>query len=890
MPLAPGTKLGPYEISGPLGAGGMGEVYRARDTRLERSVAIKILPAQLSDDPVRKQRFEREAITISSLNHPHICVLHDVGSQDGVDYLVMECVEGETLAKRLEKGPLPLEQVLKYGGQIADALDKAHRSGVVHRDLKPGNIMLTPTGAKLLDFGLAKPAAPLTSAAVLTAVTQDSPVTAQGSIVGTFQYMSPEQIEGKELDGRSDIFSFGAVLYEMLTGQRAFEGKSQLSVASAIIEKEPAPITSTKPLTPPALDHAIKKCLAKVPDERWQSASDLASELKWVSESSSQAGIPAPTMSKRKTREPLARAIAIAGLLTAALVGVAYYRETGKPAQVIRAVIPTEEGTSPVFTGDLAGPVALSPDGNALVFGASDAQGKVTLWVRDLNGLHARSLAGTDGATFPFWSPDGRSLGYFAGGKLKTVPLEGGTPTDICDAPSGRGGTWNAQGTILFSPQFESAIYQVPASGGSPTLLTTLDKAKHDSHRWPYFLPDGRHFLYLAVNRMVGHEPNDAIYFASLDGKENRLLLRAFTNAAYGAGQLLFVRGAELMAQPFDPDAGKLTGESARIAQGVGVDPSIWRASFDAARSNILVYTTGGSLVAQAVWYDRSGKALGVVGDKAPQLFHVRISPDGTKVATEFGEATTSIWIYDLRRKVNTRLTLDQEASVDTPVWSPDGRWVAYHGLQNGKNNLYRQAASGVGERELLLEGASVQQNPTDWSPDGKSLLFTVGDLAGQGRVWLLPLNGDHKAVPVVQSGSLSQDARFSPDGRWIANASNASGRLEIYIIPSEGREGRWQVSSAGGSQPIWRRDGKEIFYLALDNALMSVPITLSNEGIEVGAARQLFRMPKLVGVTGNFYAYDVTPDGLRFLALETPQSIPPTITVVTNWTAELKK
>jgi len=818
-------------------------------------------------------------------------VLHDVGSQDGVSYLVMECVEGETLAKRLEKGPLPLDQVVKLGAQIAAALGTAHRSGVVHRDLKPGNIMLTATGAKLLDFGLAKPAVPLATAVTLTAATQNSPVTEQGTIVGTFQYMSPEQVEGKEVDGRSDIFSLGAVLYETLTGKRAFEGKSQLSVASAIVEKEPEAISVTKPLTPAVLDHAIKKCLAKLPDERWQSPSDLSSELRWISESGSQAGVSAPAISQRKTRERLAWAVASAGLLTTALVGVAYYRESGKPAPVVRAVIATEEGTSPIFTGDFAGPVALSPDGKALVFGASDAQGKVMLWERDLSGLHAHTVAGTDGATLPFWSPDGRSLGYFAGGKLKTVQVEGGTPTDICDAPSGRGGTWNAQGTILFSPQFQSAIYQVPASGGSPTPVTTLDRGKHDSHRWPYFLPDGRHFLYLAVNRMVEREPNDAIYFASLDGKENRPLIRSFANAAYGSGQLLFVRGAELMAQPFDPDAGQLTGEATRIAQDLVVDPGIWRAAFDATRSNILVYATGGSLVAaQAVWYDRSGKALGALGDKAPSLYHLRISPDGTKVVTESGEGTSSIWVYDLKRKVNTRLTLGQDTSVDTPVWSPDGRWVAYHGLQKGQNNIYRRAVSGVDERELLLEGGSVKQNPTDWSPDGKSLLFSVGDLVAQGQVWLLPLDGNHKAVPVAQSASLTQDARFSPDGRWIAYASNATGRLEIYIMPSEGRSGRWQVSGAGGLQPVWRRDGKEIFYLTLDNALMSVPVTLGKETVEVGGVRQLFRMPKLVGGAGNFNSYDVAPDGQHILALETPQLTPPTITVVTNWTAELKK
>jgi len=642
-------------------------------------------------------------------------------------------------------------------------------------------IALTATGAKLLDFGLAKSAVPLATAVTLTAATQNSPVTKQGTVVGTFPYMSPEQVEGKEMDGRSDIFSLGAVLYETLTGKRAFGGNSQLRVAAAIVEKEPEAISVTKPLTPAVLDHAIKKCLAKLPDERWQSASDLASELKWISESGLQASVPAPAMSKRKNRERLAWAVVGAGLLAAALVGVAYYRETVKPALVVRAVIPTEEGTSPIFTGDFAGPVALLQDGKALVFGASNAQGRVTLWERDLSGLHAHAVTGTDGATFPFWSPDGRSLRFFASGKLKTVQVEGGTPTEICDAPSGRGGTWNAQGTILFSPQFQSAIYQVPASGGSPTPVTALDKGKHDSHRWPYFLPDGRHFLYLAIKRMAEREANDAIYFASLEGKENRLLFRSFTNAAYGAGQLLFMRGAELMAQPFDPDAGKLTGEAKRIAQDLVVDPGIWRAAFDATRSNILVYATGGSLVAQAVWYDRSGKPLGALGDKARNMSHLRISPDGANVVTESGEGTSSIWVYDLKRKVNARLTVGQDGTVDTPVWSPDGRWVAYHGLQNGQNNIYRQTVSGVGERELLLEGGIVKQIPTDWSPDGKSLLFSVGDLVAQGQVWLLPVDGNHKAVPVVQRASLTQDARFSPDGRWIAYASNATGRLEIY-------------------------------------------------------------------------------------------------------------
>jgi len=889
--LTSGIKLGPYEIIAPLGAGGMGEVYRARDTRLDRDVAVKVLPANLSSDPNLRQRLEREAKAVSKISHPHICTLHDIGHQDGIDFLIMELLEGETLGQRLTKGALSSEQTVRYAAQIADALAKAHKKGVTHRDLKPANIMLTKSGAKLMDFGLAKQAGSAPLAAALTEMTMEqSKLTGEGTIVGTFQYMAPEQLEGKEADARTDIFAVGEVIYEMATGKPAFSGKSRASLIAAILTTEPPPIAQLQPLTPPALERVVKKCLAKDPDERWQSASDLASELNWIAEGGSQAGIPSPVTLKRNARERLAWIAAVTGICAAVWAGAAYYRETGKPGQVVRAVIPTEEGTSPVFAGDLGGPVVLSPDGKAVAFGASDAQGKVTLWVRDLDGLHAHSLAGTEGATFPFWSHDGRSLGYFAGGKLKTVPVEGGTPGDVCDAPAGRGGTWNAQDTILFSPQFESAIYQVPASGGTPSAVTTLDTAKHDSHRWPYFLPDGKHFLYLAINRMAGREPNDAIYFASLDRKEDRLLVHAFTNAAYGAGQLLFMRGATLMAQPFDSDTGKLTGEAKRIAQDLGEDPSIWRAAFDAAGSKILVYATGGSLAGQAVWYDRSGKALGTVGDKASNLYHVRISPDGQKVATDFGEATTSVWIYDFKRKVHTRLTLDQEANVDAAVWSPDGRWIAYHGLQNGHNNIYRKAAGGFGERELLFEGGSVLNVPSDWSPDGNSLLFSVGDLAGQGQVWLLPLNGDHKAVPVAQSGSLSQDARFSPDGRWIAYASNESGKFEVYIIPSDRTSGRWQISSGGGLQPVWRRDGKEIFYMALNNALMSVPVTLSKGTVEVGAARQLFRVPNLVGATGNFNAYDVAPDGQRFIVLGTPQSTPPTITVVTNWTAELKK
>jgi serine/threonine protein kinase len=475
MTLAPGTQLGPYEITAALGAGGMGEVYRAKDTRLERTVAVKILPAHLSSDPSRKQRFEREAKAISGLNHPNICVLYDVGQQNGIDFLVMECVEGETLAKRLEKGPLPLEQVLKYGAQVADALDKAHRSGIVHRDLKLGNIMLTPTGAKLLDFGLATPAAPLASAAIVTAASANSPVTEHGAIVGTFQYMSPEQVEGKELDGRSDIFSLGAVLYESLTGQRAFEGNSQLSVASAIVEKEPTPISSIKPMTPPALDHAIRRCLAKDREQRWQTGRDLQWELTWIGESTTSATTWQPAGGKQRTRELTAW---VATGIFALVAALAFWWSLRQPLPEERSLqfkIDPPPGND--FLLDSGGGDAISPDGRAIVFVTASSSGS-KLWVRPLDAGSAHELPGTDNGQFPFWSPDSKSIGFFANGKLERVDVAGGPPTPLATASNPRGGTWGAQGTIVFVPTASTGLWKIAASGGPSAQVTTLDVAR----------------------------------------------------------------------------------------------------------------------------------------------------------------------------------------------------------------------------------------------------------------------------------------------------------------------------------------------------------------------------------------------------------------------------
>ena len=895
MALLPGTKLGPYEVLSPLGEGGMGEVYRARDTRLDREVAIKVLPANLTADASLKQRLEREAKAVSKLSHPFICTLHDIGHQDGVDFLVMEYLEGETLEQRLTRGPLALEQALRYGVQIADALASAHKRGITHRDLKPSNVMLTRNGAKLMDFGLAKQGGAAPLAATLNDMTTDpAKLTGEGMLVGTFQYMAPEQLEGKEADARTDIFAFGELLYEMVTGKQAFSAKSRAGLIAAIMTTEPPPIMQLQPLSPPSLERLIKKCLAKDPDERWQSANDLASELKWIAAGAPASGMqpipPAALPRMRRSSEQVAwtiAALALALAFAAALIAI-HLREKSKTTRIVRSLVTVEEGTFPLFTGDFAGPPVVSPDGNSVAFVAAREQGAVFLWVRLLSSLHARALAGTEGATFPFWSPDSRTLGFFAGSKLKTVPIAGGTPSEVCPAAVGRGGTWNAEGIILFSPDLQSTIAQVSASGGTPTPVTVMDKSKHDSHRWPYFLPDDKHFLYLAVVHSNLRDDSDGIYFASLDGKENHLVMRGYTNAAFAGGRLLFIRENALVAQPFDPRTGVLQGEAERIAEDVLVDPVIWRAQFDATSSGVLAYAPGGLTPWQATWYDRSGKQTGAAGEKVFNLLSVRLSPDGARLATEAGESESDIWIYDDKRAVNTRLTFGPSQN-SSPVWSPDGRWIAYVGVRS-HNNLYRKPTNGMGREELLLEGDATNRDPLDWSPDGRWLLFGVGDMSVKGQIWALPLTGDGKPVPLTRDTYLANSARFSPDGHWVAYSSNETGRLEVYVMPFGGGAGKWQISNTGGVQPVWRRNGKELFYWSADKTLTSVPITLKSGVVEVAAARPLFRPNNTIGNVLVVSSYDVTADGQRFVLITTPQPTPRPITLVTNWTAELKQ
>jgi len=887
MPLSPGTKLGPYEILSPLGAGGMGEVYRARDTRLDRTVAVKILPQQLSNDLLRKQRFEREAKTISRLNHPHICTLHDIGSQDGVDYLVMECVEGETLAKRLEKGPLSLEQVLKYGAQIADALDKAHQAGIVHRDLKPGNIMLTASGAKLLDFGLAKPAAALVSGMTLTAAaTPTTPVTQEGTIVGTFQYMSPEQVEGREVDGRSDVFSLGTVLYEMVTGRKAFEGKSQLSVASAILEKEPAPIHSIKPLTPLVLDYAVKKCLAKVPEERWQSASDLASQLKWIGESDSHTG--APARMRAKTNERITWLVLAACALMAAIFGFLRGGRAPEKGRVVRSYIKAMPGSSFVFAGNPMSGFALSPDGSHLAYTAQDANGKAMLWVRPLDSLQAQALAGTQDADLPFWSPDGQQIGFFADGKLKRLAALGGPVLTLCDAPNPRGGTWNQDGVILFSPSLNAPLSRVLASGGTATEATTIDSSKGEiTHRWPQFLPDGRHFLYLA-GALSGEKTSNTILVGSLDSKQSKPLMHTHANGLYASGHLLFLRDNTLMAQAFDLNRLELTGEMFPVADPVEEEEITSHGITSVSQNGMLAYHEGtGTANRELIWVDRAGKRVGEVPG-ADAYANPRISPDGKRVLYSLLSPSFDIWSYDIARGLKTRLTFGSGNAQGNlyAIWSPDGQRIAYTSVRGGKFGIYQKPADGSGNEQVLLEGVESTQYTNDWSQDGKFLAFHH-TLEGTVAISVLPLSGPRKPNLFLHSQSAMFRAAFSPDGKWLAYCSNESGNLKVYVVPFPGSGGKWEVSLGGGDYPRWRRDGKELFYLSLDNKIMAVEVKANGSSFAIGAVRPLFETRANRSIVG---AYDVSADGQRFLIAYEPGQPNAAITLVENWDAELKK
>ena len=891
MALTSGTKLGPYEIVSQLGVGGMGEVYRAKDTRLERMVAVKVLPAHLSASADSRQRFEREAKTISQLSHPHICALHDVGREGETEYLVMELLEGETLSERLARGPLPLEQTLRYGQEMADALDKAHRQGIVHRDLKPANVMLTKTGVKLLDFGLAKAMAPEAAKGSLTSLPTQQGLTQEGTILGTFQYMAPEQLEGKEADGRTDVFALGATLYEMSTGKKAFSASSQASLITAIMSSDPPAISSVQPMSPPALDRVVKKCLAKDPEDRWQSAADLGSELRWISEGSA-AGVATPVAVSRRRTLRLAGALALLGAATAAFLGVRLFRGPARANGSVHAsvLLPRQAEEQGLAC------MEFSPDGRIIAFSSPGGSETNQIWLRPLGSDDARPVAGTEGATFAFWSPDGRSLGFFANRKLRRIDAGGGSAETICEVvDEARGGTWNREGTIVFSPGRNTGLSRVSASGGTPEPLTKPDAARGDtSHRWPYFLPDGRHFVYYATPNTM---QKGALFYASVDGRENRLLLENAWNAAFARGRLLFVRGTRLFAQPFDPANGRLSGSPVGVADGIGVGFGVNRAMFSVSEEGSLVYVPRSPLDRSTLeWIDRSGKRLAATGEVA-DWYHPALSPDGRRLVVGIGDERAeqgSLWILDLVRGTRTRLTFGP-GSAWSPAWSPDSERIAYVKEEEGKGlGIYAKAASGAGaEEQLMAPGALGEVGDlgiSHWTSDREALVLNLF-VTKQGNygIWVLPLSGDRKPRPLIDTRADEFHASVSPDDKWIAYESLESGRPEVYLQAFSGTGSKFQISTAGGQAPAWRRDGKELYFLSLDNRLMAVPIQLA-PSFESGSPVAFSEPLKVSSLDLTFGGFAATPDGSRFL-VRLPQSEPAarSARLILNWPAEMR-
>ena len=883
MLLAEKTRLGPYEIISLQGAGGMGEVYQARDTRLDRTVAIKICGVRFTE------RFEREARAISSLNHPHICALYDIGREDSVEFLVMEYLEGETLEARLLSGALPIEEALRIAIQIAGALDAAHRKGVVHRDLKPGNVMLTRGGAKLLDFGLAKMAEPVVSSEVETLVaTNAAPITAQGTIVGTFQYMSPEQLEGKESDARSDIFAFGAMLYEMITGRRCFEGSSHASLIAAVMSTNPPSISTIQPMASPALDRVVRRCLAKSPDDRWQNAGDLLSELEWIAESGSKAGVPGPVVAKRRNRErmwQLAAGLA-AVLLLASLVWIVAHtgKEPAAPA-VVRFQIPAPDKLNFFFYQI----PAVSPDGERIAFTASASRRDLSrLFVRPLNAETATEIP-VQGVIVgpPFWSPDGRQIAFSNRGTLQRVDVSGGPPLTICNCDGAIGGTWNRDGVIL-STNSARLLYRVSAAGGDPKLLRPLAEGE-SGQLWPEFLPDGKHYLYLSMSNRPDQQ---GIYAASLDSSERKFIVATNSNVAYvQSGQLLFMNGNVLMAQPFDLRQLRLGGEPRPVADHIDLaqNTDVPFGNFSASPNGVLVWHRNTqSSQSSLQWFDRSGKRLGVVGEAA-DYSNPALSPDETKLAVGIRDSQTKtrdIWIFDLLRGTRTRLTFDPADDLDS-IWSPDGTRIAFTSNRLGQRDIYQKPADGSGSEELLLGGKGGQKNVEDWSPDGKYLIYNYQQ-PPDVHLYVLPLGGDRKPVPFLNADFNTEHGQFSPNGRWVAYRSLESGRMEVYVqgftLDSSQARGKWQVSVDGGELPRWRRDGKELFF-HFGDGYFAVDVKTDGASFQAGIPRPLFEVPTVSSTPAGGAPFAVTRDGQRFLvlaAVEKAGSQP--LDVLVNW------
>jgi serine/threonine protein kinase len=899
MSLAPGARLGAYEVLRLIGAGGMGEVYRARDTRLDRTVAIKVLPEQFAADPERRERFERECRAVAALNHPNICDLHDVGEASisgsrgkAIRFLVMEYLEGETLAERLLRGPLATSEVLRFAIELADALDHAHRRGLVHRDLKPGNVMITKAGAKLLDFGLSKLQPGANLLALSTLSPGDAPLTAVGEVLGTYPYIAPEQLMGRETDARSDIFALGAMVYEMVTGRRAFEGTTAATVMGAVLHIDPPPVSSLQPMTPPALDRIVTRCLAKDPDDRWQTARDLVLELKWIAEHPSVRVEERTRRAKRKFG-----LMASAGLLISFLVvatAIIYVQPTPAGNFSVRLTFSPPGGVTLADLAD-AGPVTLSPDGRRVAFVASGSDGKRLLWVRELESADAKALPGTDGASYPFWSPDSRLIGFFANGNLKKINAGGGPPQTISPATQARGGTWNQNGVIVFSGDVGQQLYRTSADGGSAVPL--LGSQANRENYWPSFLADGRHFLYF------GRPERPGIYLASLDSNDVTLLAAAYVGAAQVPGYLLLLQSgsasgasqtATLIARPFDEDRLQLTGEGFSIADRVAYRTLWARGGFSVSNNGTLIVERD-TESSEVVWFDRRGQRLQTVaGGATTYLQRPALAPDDTIVAMDEVDSvvqTPDIHLYDLVRGVESRLTSDPAMDAGAR-WSPDGTQVVFASSRDDlPPNLFRAAVNGRGREERLLTSRLVQ-HPTDWSRDGRSIVFAMLDPRTQWDLWLLPMNrdvatGERTPAPLLRTPFNEYNGQLSRDGTWMAYESDESGEWEIYLrkvaAPADGV--RRQISTDGGVWPVWRGDGQELFYIKADGTLMTVAVKRGRE-LEAGAPRALFNT-HVADLWQRLRNYDVARDGQRFLIntrVEEGTSSP--ITVVVNWPA----
>jgi Tol biopolymer transport system component len=886
MALSAGTHLGPYEIQSALGAGGMGEVYRARDTRLERDVAIKVLPAAFSSDPDRLRRFEQEARAAAALNHPNILAVHDIGIHEGAPFIVMELLEGGTLRERLTAAGLPVRRAVEYATQIARGLAAAHEKGIVHRDLKPENVFVTADGrVKILDFGLAKLTAAEPVLAGVSELPTLSPPTTPGVVLGTVGYMAPEQVRGEVADHRADIFALGGMLYEMIAGRRAFHAATTAETMTAILKEDPPELPLER--LPPALGRIVRRCLEKNPAARFKSADDLAFALEAIeTQSGAAASRRERTVVSVRGRERVAWAVAAVAVVAASAVLWLRAPVTQPAPLVTRFDVlapPTESAAS----------LAVSPDGSQLAYVAT-MEGQSRLWVRPLSDTNARVLPGTEGASFPFWAPDGRAIGFFAEGKLKRVDLAGGTPQVLADAPGGRGGTWNSEGVILFTPaNFPSlpgsVLMRVSAAGGTPVPVTRL-AAGDGSHRWPQFLPDGRRFIFFST---LGRADAQGVYVGSLDGGEPIRVLEGDSPAMFAPpDQLLLVRGDALMAVRFDPTAGAAEGEPRRLAQPVGRDMGSLAAAFSVSAETLAYRATGGSQRRQLVWIDRAGTMLGTVGPPDDNgLAGLALDSAGQRIAV--GRAVLGnfdVWLAEVSRGVLTRFTFDP-APEALPVWSHDGQLVFFLSARQGPNGLAAKPTSGAGGEQVVADQAGAPLLSS--SPDGKFLLYSRTDPNTAADLWAVPLTGDRKAFAVIQAALDQPGGEFSPDGRWVVYESNESGQFEVYVQPFPAAGGKWQISTAGGRQARWRRDGKELFYVAPDGRLMAVPLAARADGktLDAGVPAPLFRTRLATGanVVAGRPEYAVAPDGRFLMNTVVEDTAASPITVIVNWAATLE-